>query len=156
MSLASDLALLRRAAPFVDLTDEQLRLVAFSGERLTLPADATLIAPAQAPPGAYVVLSGALDVTAAGCRAPQAAGPGAMVAMLSLFAEADLGLEARTRRPSEVMLVRRSVFRRLLEEYPEAAAALHRRMAREIAGLGDAVADIRRRLESVGPLSPDP
>lgn len=149
MSLASDLALLRRAAPFVDLTDEQLRLVAFSGERLTLPADATLIAPAQAPPGAYVVLSGALDVTAAGCRAPQAAGPGAMVAMLSLFAEADLGLEARTRRPSEVMLVRRSVFRRLLEEYPEAAAALHARLSQELVRLGGEVSGVRESLDAV-------
>jgi CRP-like cAMP-binding protein len=149
MSLASDLALLRRAAPFVDLSDEQLRLVAFSGERLALSAGEALLAPSETPPGAYVVLSGALDVTAAGCRQPQSAGPGAIVAMLSLFAETDLGVGAQARRASEVMLVRRTVFRRLLEEYPEAAAALHARLSQELVRLSDEVSGVRESLDAV-------
>jgi CRP-like cAMP-binding protein len=156
MSLSSDLALLRRAAPFVDLTDEQLRLVAFSGERLALAGGETMLEPQETPAGAYVVLSGALEVRAAGCPQPQSAGPGAIVALLSLFADVDLGLAAEARRPSEVLLVRRSVFRRLLEEYPEAAAALHQRLAQTVGGLGEAVADVRHKLEAVGPPADGP
>ena len=149
MSLASDLVLLRRAAPFANLTDEQLRLVAFSGERVMLAAGETLLDAAEPPPGAYVVLAGGLDVRAAGCRQPQAAGPGAIVALLSLFAEADLGLAAAARTASEVLLIRRSVFRRLLEEYPEAAVALHGRLSAELVDLGDRVAGVRRDLDNL-------
>lgn len=146
MSLASDLALLRLAPPFADLSDEQLRLVAFSGERLRLPAGAVLIEAGKPPPGAFVVLAGLVEVRAAGCRASQAAGPGAIVAQLALFAETDIVLEAQATRQSEVMLVRRTVFHRLLEEYPEAAAALHSRLAADFLRLGEAVAGVRDSL----------
>jgi len=88
-------------------------------------------------------------VRAAGCRQPQSAGPGAIVAMLSLFADADLGLGAEARRASEVMLVRRTVFRRLLEEYPEAAAALHARLSQELVRLGGEVSGVRESLDAV-------
>ncbi len=146
MSLSSDLALLRLAPPFAALTDEQLRLVAFSAERMSVPAGAALIAAGEPPPGAYVVLAGLIEVRAAGCRHMQSAGPGAMVAQLALLAESDLVLEARAARPSEVMLVRRALFRRLLEEYPDAAGALYARLSADFLQLGAAVADVRDSL----------
>jgi CRP-like cAMP-binding protein len=146
MSLSSDLALLRLAPPFAALSDEQLRLVAFSGERVSVPAGGLLIEAGQPPPGAFVVLEGLIEVRAAGCRASQPAGPGAMVAQLALLAETDIVDEARATRPSEVMLVRRAVFRRLLEEYPEAASALHARLAADFLQLGAAVAGVRESL----------
>ena len=155
MSLSSDLALLRLAPPFAALTDEQLRLVAFSGERVNLPAGGLLIEGGQPPPGAFVVLAGLIEVKAAGCSASQAAGPGAMVAQLALLAETDIIAEARATRPSEVMLVRRAVFRRLLEEYPDAAAALHARLSSNFLELGAAVAGVREHLADP-PVSGEP
>jgi CRP-like cAMP-binding protein len=146
MSLSSDLALLRLAPPFAALTDEQLRLVAFSAERMSVPAGGLLIKAGEPPPGAYVVLDGLIEVRAAGCRHMQSAGPGAMVAQLALLAESDLVLEARAARASEVMLVRRALFRRLLEEYPDAAAALYARLSADFLQLGAAVADVRDSL----------
>ena len=146
MSLSSDLALLRLAPPFADLTDEHLRLVAFSGERLAVPAGGLLIEAGRPPPGAYVVLDGLIEVRAAGCRASQPAGPGAMVAQLALLAETDIVIEARATRQSEVLLVRRAVFRRLLDEYPDVAAALHARLSADFLRLGAAVAGVREVL----------
>jgi CRP-like cAMP-binding protein len=146
MSLSSDLALLRLAPLFAALTDEQLRLVAFSAERVSVPAGGLLIEAGQPPPGAFVVLTGVFEVQAAGCPALQPAGPGAMVAQLALLAETDIVLEARAMHQSEVMLVRRSVFRRLLEEYPETAATLHARLSADFVQLGTAVAGVRQSL----------
>ena len=80
---------------------------------------------------AYVVLSGSFLLyreTPDGPVSVGTAGPGAMMGELALVADTRRLTSAMAETESRIIRLSRKMFRRILEEYPETAAALHRHM----------------------------
>ena len=72
------------------------------------------------------------------------AGPGAMLGELALIADTRRLTSADAATDAEVLRLNRSMFRRILEEYPETAQALHTRITEDLQAL-------IKRIEKLGP-----
>lgn len=147
MALDDDIRILSGVRLFEGFTQEQLRLLAFGAENLQLPADRKLYREDDEADSAYVVITGriALYREVDGERVEVgSAGPGAMLGELALIADTRRLTSAAAGTDSEIIRLSRKVFRRILEEYPDAAARLHEHI---LADLQDMIA----RIESLAP-----
>lgn len=135
MSLADDIDVLRRVPLFADLTDEQLRLLAFSGERATVAAGETVTSAGAPSEGGLVVLSGrlALSPGAGFPGRPESLGPGGLVNAPALITACVHPFTATSEAESVLLVIRRPVFLRLLGEFPIVAARLHADLSRRLA-----------------------
>lgn len=147
MALDDDIRILSGVAFFDGFTTDQLRLIAFGAERLNLAAGETLFREGEPADCAFVVLDGGIElfnVEAGPKRTAGWARPGAMLGELALIAGTRRPTSAEAASDSRLLRVARKDFRRVLEEYPDLAAALHRRMADEF----------RTMVERIGRLAP--
>jgi CRP-like cAMP-binding protein len=78
MSLASDIEILGRVPFFAGFSEEHLKLIAFSAEHRSFPADMALFEEGQPLHSGYVILSGRLEGTRKNGGA-RAIGPGEML-----------------------------------------------------------------------------
>jgi CRP-like cAMP-binding protein len=135
MSLDDDIRVLRGVDLFDGFTQEQLRLLAFGAENMRLAAGRELYQEGVAADGAYVVARGHISLyrDREGERAViTTVGPGALLGELALISDTDRLTGAFAATDAEVMRLNRKLFRRILEEYPEVAVALHRRVANDL------------------------
>ena len=150
MALEEDIRALSAVSLFSELTREQLRLIAFGAENMRLAPGKTLYrqnAPADC---AFVIVSGEVELvdTAEGqARTLRTAGPGAILGEIALIAPTTRLTGAVASGNAEIIRINRSLFRRILEEYPEVAAKLHARFARELEELTRDVARMQRRFD---------
>lgn len=131
MSLKNDIALLSRVPLFKGLNDEQLRLLAFGADRRQFTRGQTLFTPGTRVSAAFVIASGTIGLatpTLQGNRRLEDAGAGSLLCELALISEYECGLTAVAIEESEVLLVTRSLFSRMLEEYPQLAVILDQRI----------------------------
>ena len=135
MALDDDIRILSGVGLFGDLTPEQLRLLAFGAEQVRLAAGREIYrenAPADC---AYVVVSGKVVLYRDGggeAVAVARVGPGTLLGELALITVTTRLTYAAAETDVELIRLNRSHFRRILEEYPEAAAELHRKMLEEL------------------------
>lgn len=165
MGFEQDIALLSRVALFQDFTVEQLRLLAFGTERQWLYAGTELFGDGEPSDGGYVVASGQIDIiTYRGDRQVilDSCHEASLIGEMALLTENRRIATAIAREDSEVMFIPRTLFYRMLREYPETAAKLHDRIAenvrmimREIAVVGDKIDKIGS-LESIAGGRKDP
>jgi CRP-like cAMP-binding protein len=148
MSLASDIGLLRQAPFFERFSDEHLKLIAFSAESRSFPQGMVLYEEGQLLHSAYIIGSGALEGTRKQGEAHETRAilPGAMLGERALLLESRARETVRVSEAATALQLRRPVFRRFLEEYPEVAAILRARIA---ARLGIAAAEYRRAGERI-------
>ena len=131
MALQSDLRDLARLAPFDELEPEALRLIALSAETRLLRAGTVLFRKGEPADGGFVLFNGrvALD---------DGRGPTTIVQPLTLIGETALLTEttrpadARAHTPASVLKVPRTLFLRVLAEYPAGAARLRTRLAERV------------------------
>jgi CRP-like cAMP-binding protein len=126
VALNQDIAILRQVPLFAVLDAEALRLVAFSAESRVYRAGDVLFQRGDASDGGYVVLSGsvALDSRDDGSPDGYVVGPGVLIGELALVVETERPATAVVREAASLMKVTRRVFRRVLEEFPDAAVTL--------------------------------
>ena len=135
MALDDDIRILERVRLLEDFTPEQLRLLAFGAETMRLKAGRDLYAPGAAADCAFVVATGNVELyrEAGGRRhVLGTAGPAAMLGELALIAGGERRTGATAATDIEVIRLNRSLFRRILEEYPDTAASLHARISAEM------------------------
>ncbi|MQT13409.1 Crp/Fnr family transcriptional regulator [Segnochrobactrum spirostomi] len=149
MSLASDIAVLRRVDLFSPMTDEQLRLLAFSGERVAIAAGDVLFEAGGQSEGTYVVVAGALRLEAADLRGPILVGEGTLLTPASLVTQIRYAFTATADRDTELFLVRLPMFARMLGEFPEIALHLHAAISADLAAFVREAAEVRARLDAV-------
>ncbi len=138
MALDDDIRILSTVGLFEGFTAEQLRLLAFGAENTRLPADRKLYREEDEADSAYVVISGRIVLYREaddGRIVIGSAGPGAILGELALIADTKRLTSASTDTDSEVLRLNRKMFRRILEEYPDLAILLHRRIADELQAL---------------------
>ena len=149
MSLGADVAILKRVPFFRDFTEEHVRLVAFSAESLSLLEGAILYSEHQALDSAYVVMAGVWEAQrGTGARAlVREVAVGELLAPRALIVEVQAPETVRAASAARVLQIRRTVFRRLLDAYPDITAALRARLAE---GLVTASDDLRRAGQRIG------
>lgn len=152
-TLDSTIAVLSAHPFFGALETDALRILAFSSDRATLKAGQRLYAEGAPADSGFVVLSGeiALEVTRAeGTRSLGAVRAGALLGDTALVSQTTRSTGAVATGDAEVLRIQRAVFRRLLEEYPAAAAEIHRRLSDRLLGLTGSLERVRRSMTRPG------
>ena len=132
MSLDDDIRILSGVGLFEGFTQEQLRLLAFGAETMRLPAGRELYREGDAGRSAPMSWSrGNISLFREhdGERVViSTVGPGALLGELALISDTTRLTSACAATDAEVLRLNRKMFRRILEEYPDVAIALHRRI----------------------------
>jgi CRP-like cAMP-binding protein len=151
MALDDDIAILSQAPLFNLLGRDALRLVAFASETRTLREGDTLFRKGDRSDGGYVVSRGAiaLDATEDGSPAAFVAGPGALIGQAALFTRISRPATAKAQEGSTVIRVTPSLMRRVLEEFPDAAAAMQDVMAEDLTRLTQGLEQVRQKLIAI-------
>ena len=151
MALDDDIAILSQAPLFNLLERDALRLVAFASESRNLRAGDVLFRKGDRSDGGYVVSRGAiaLDAHEDGLSADFVAGPGSLIGQAALFTRISRPATATAQEASAVIRVTPSLMRRVLEEFPAAAAAMQHAMAEELARLTQGLERVRQKLIAI-------
>jgi len=144
MALDDDIRILGSVGLFESFSSEQLRLLAFGAERLVLRAGRELFREGQSADCGYIVVSGKITLfhdADDGRITIRSVSPGAMLGEMALIAQTTRLTGALAEEETEVIRISRAIFRRILEEYPEAAASLHAHISKNLLQL---IADIEK------------
>ncbi len=138
MTLEDDIRALSAVTLFGELSMEQLRLLAFGAERVQLAAGQTLYVQNDPAECGYVIVTGeiALNRRVGGQDMElDVARPGDVLGQAALITETTRMTAAVAKAPSEALRISRSIFRRMLTEYPDTAHAIHQRMSADLTQL---------------------
>jgi CRP-like cAMP-binding protein len=151
MALDDDIAILSQAPLFNLLGRDALRLVAFASETRNLRAGDVLFRKGDRSDGGYVVSRGAiaLDANEDGSPAAFVAGPGSLIGQAALFTRISRPATATAQEASTVIRVTPSLMRRVLEEFPDAAAAMQDAMTAELDRLSQGLERVRQKLIAI-------
>ncbi len=146
MALDDDIRIMREVHMLSEVPRDGLRLLAFSAESRILRKGDVLFREGEPADGGYIVASGSLDIGRGDGPPQRIAHRGTMLCGLALLCETEQTATATAREPSQVLRISRSLFMRMLDEYPGVAARLHTQLAqRVLAGAGE-LAEIGREL----------
>ncbi len=135
MSLDDDIQILSQVSFFSGINADQLRLLAFSGESVTIFAGAELFLQDAPSDCGYVVLDGLIDLTIStseGTRILGSIEKGGLVGELALITDNTRATNAIARRDSRLLKISRVLFLRMLEKYPESAYDLHQKISSSV------------------------
>ena len=137
MALAEDIALLSLVPLFCGLSHDDLRLIAFGAERCAVAAGQTLFRERSPAEYACVVVRGQFQLSTLdrnGQSRPLGnVGRGAMLSELALATMAEHKFTATAIEDAEVLRITRSLFHRLLEEYPAIGRTVESRLKDSLA-----------------------
>lgn len=147
MSLSDDIRNLNRIPLFSELEPEALRLIAFAGETRILRAGDVLFHRGEASDGGYIVLTGSIALDAAGDGSPaiQIVGPNTLIGEIALISQTERPATALAREPSTVLKVSRTLFHRVLKEFPLSAQRLRAVIQTRLVNFTRELEEVRRR-----------
>ena len=149
MALDDHIRILSGVRLFESFTPEQLRLLAFGAETLRLPVGKKLYRENDDADSAYIVTRGTLGLFRDHDEQYVQVGtaePGAMLGELSLIADSKRLTSAEAVSDAEVLRLNRSMFRRILEEYPRTAETLQAQIIEDLQSLIARIERIGARL----------
>ncbi|MCG6122896.1 MAG: Crp/Fnr family transcriptional regulator [Microvirga sp.] len=146
MSLEDDIATLARA-PLIGLLDrDALRLLAFAADKRRLRQGEALFRKGDKADSGFVVVEGEIGFDTEGGKPFALAHAGDLVGRTALFARGERAANATAREPTTVLRISISLMRRVLEEYPDVAAAMHDDIARDLEALTGELTRVGARL----------
>lgn len=151
MALDDDIRILSGVGLFEGFTAEQLRLLAFGTESIRLPAGRKLYVEDDEADSAYVVTSGQIGLfrEVDGQRVELGTvNPGSILGELALIADTKRLTSAAAATDSEILRLNRKMFHRILEEYPDIAIGLHRRIAADLQAMISRIEELAPRFAS--------
>ena len=150
MTLTDDIGVLSAAKLFDQLSEEQLRLLAFGAERLRFDAGRTLYRQDERAECGYVVAHGTIALTRLGNgdgTVVKSVGPGAVLGQLALITETRWMTGAHAETETEVLRINRTLFRRMLSEYPETALAIHAQLSADLKSFVDEISRVESKIK---------
>lgn len=144
MSLDDDMAILAGTSFFDGLDSDQLRILAFGSENIHVTAGSEVYIVNAASDCGFVVSEGLIDLTIIANGQEVLLGsiePGGLIGEISLISDTPRSTNAIARRDSRLIRIPRTLFRRMLEKYPESAYDLHQKISRNMRAM---VADLNR------------
>jgi CRP-like cAMP-binding protein len=149
MSIEDDISVLERIATFASFGFSALQIIAIGAESKQLQAGEVLFRAGEPADAGYVIMQGALKLTRKGGRIEQpemTLGPGVLIGELALLTETSRPVDATATEPTTVMRIPRSLFRRVLEGFPEAARSMRDRLAERVNQASEEIAEVRGTL----------
>ena len=146
MALDDHIRILSGVRLFEGFSLEQLRLLAFGAEAMRLPAGKRLYLEDDDADSAYIVLRGNIRLFREhdGQNIEiSVADSGSVLGEMALIADAKRMTSAEAATDSEILRINRSMFRRILEEFPDTAEKLRSQIIEDLQTL-------IRRIEQVG------
>jgi CRP-like cAMP-binding protein len=151
MSLETDVQLLARVPMLSEFSEDKLRLLAFSAESRRYRDGQRLFAAGDRADAGYVIGSGRVALTSPGRAEPvEIAAAGSLIGELALIVDGERSLTATAIGDVETIVIRRPLFRRMLDEYPEVAARMQARMAAQLRATTAALLKVRDILDDLG------
>ena len=150
MTLERDIDLLKSVPFFEGIPAEPLKLIAFSADSREVADGQFLFTAGDTAEGGYIVVEGRIDLVDEAKTPPKVLerlGPGALIGELALIVETTRPATAIAVGPARVLVVRRSLFRRMLGEYAEIAVTLRDRIADRLGALAPEIGRIRDVME---------
>ena len=136
MTLDDDVKRLARIPLFAELDANALRLLAFSAEAKILSTGDVLFEAETTGDCGYVIVSGSLQLDSQGAKGrSRIARADALVGELALLVDIRRNVIATAREPTRVLKIARTLFRRVLEEFPDAAQRMRGLLARRMAAV---------------------
>ena len=129
---------LKRLQLVTELSPEGRAALAPHLEPLTLAAGSVLFSEGEVGEGAFFVRSGAIRLSSSRAGEQVEVGPGSALGAFSLVDAGPREVSATALRDAELLVLRRSAFRRFRDDEPRAACALLEAILRESARLGRA------------------
>jgi CRP-like cAMP-binding protein len=149
MSLTEDIRLLSQVPLFRDMNEDQLRLVAFGAERRQVTTGQQLFRERSPAESAFIVARGRFELLVASrngeLKVEATVGPGTLLSELALVTMVERKFTAIAIEDSEALKISRSLFHRLLEEYPQVGRVIESRIRDNIASLAKAAAAMQDR-----------
>jgi len=152
MSLESDIKLLGTVPMLSDFTEDRLRLLAFSAESRDFRDGQRLYSAGDRADCAHVISSGevALYPSNDADTPTEIMRRGALLGGLALIVDGERTTTAVAKGRVSTILIRRPLFRRMLDEFPEIAAGLHRRLSANVLETTAQLMTVRERLDRLG------
>jgi CRP-like cAMP-binding protein len=131
MALDEDIGKLRRIPLFEDFETEALRLLAFSAETKLLRAGEALFRRGEPSEGGFILTGGSIALVQKddSRTIDKIVRPFALLGEIALITSTARPATAIAREPATILKITRTLFHRVLEEYPGTAARVRRRLA---------------------------
>ena len=150
MTIEDDIAILARVPTFAQLGFSALQIVAIGSESKLLAEGETLFRAGETTDAGYVIQQGSLTLIADDPRQSGASatfGPGALIGELALVTETVCYATAIAAEPTIVMRISRSLFRKVLEGFPNAARVMRDRFSERTGLVSDELSRMRAMLQ---------
>jgi CRP-like cAMP-binding protein len=131
VSLEDDIRRLSRISILGAMETDALRLIAFGAETKILRAGDVLFRRGDKSDAGFIVLRGSIALQASddGSAAAQIIEPESLIGEIALLVDTERPATAIARGPSTVLKISRTLFHRVLGEYPQSAVRLRAAMA---------------------------
>jgi CRP-like cAMP-binding protein len=149
MTIEDDIFFLERLTIFGQLGFSALQIIAIGSEARELRPGDVLFRAGEAADGGYIIQEGSLrlDLPGANPSGPETlVGPGTLLGELALVTETKRPVTATAIEPSTVMRISRSLFRKVLEGFPDAARLMRDRIAARASEATDELQVVRDML----------
>jgi CRP-like cAMP-binding protein len=154
MTIEDDIAFLERVPTFAQLGFSALQIVAIGSETKQLEDGEVLFRAGETADAGYVIQEGSLKLTKHDPRRSDPSitlGPGVLVGELALVTETIRPVTAIAAEPTTVIRISRSLFRKVLEGFPEAARLMRDRLAERANQANDEISLVRGTLDQGRP-----
>jgi CRP-like cAMP-binding protein len=130
MTIEEDIAFFQRVQTLNILDRDALRILAIGAESLYVHSGAVLFHAGEPADSAFVLQEGKFGLaTEAASGEPVVVGPGTLIGELALFVETKRPVTATALEPSTVMRIQRSLFLKILDNFPSVARRLRDHIA---------------------------
>jgi CRP-like cAMP-binding protein len=153
VTLEDDVARLARTRPFSLLPREAVQLIAFSCEKRRIGLGDTLFSAGEMAEAGYFVHSGVIELLPDEAEPDGArrVGAGALIGESALYAPIARRVAARAAEEAVVLRIPRETFRRVLAEFPAAAAKIRAGLAARTRQLVDGLEAARLKSFDAAP-----
>jgi CRP-like cAMP-binding protein len=159
VTIKDDIAVLARVPTFAKFGFAALQIIAIGSEARQLADGETLFSEGDTTDAGYVIHEGSLTLTTDDPRLSDPAvtfGPGTLIGELALLTETVCSATAVAAEPTTVIRISRTLFRKVLEGFPEAARLMRDRLALRVSQSNGELLRIRAALERQHSKSPPP
>lgn len=150
LGLDDDIAILAAAPLFSFMARDALRLLSFAAERRSLTPGDVLFARNERSDGGFVVMSGTVELAPRGAGGePVRVGRSALIGQMALFLRGERPTDAHAVTAAEVVRITPTLMRRVLEEFPDAAEAIHAALHDDLGTLIGDLDGVRARIDAI-------
>ena len=132
MSVRADVETIRRIPIFSECEPAHLQLLAFSAVRENFAPGSALLLQGRIGQAAYLILSGAVEISTSESGLMGVAGPGALLGEVAMIGASAYSVTARAAGKVATARIDRDLFMRVAQEFPEFGAAVFRKLARKL------------------------